>query len=51
MGEVANATKDRVITRNPIVTAPNALWDPTEWTIVGAYVDGSVTTLGSHTVS
>ena len=51
MGSTADATKDHVITRSPLVTAPNATWDINEWVIEGAYVDGSVTTLGSHTVS
>ncbi|MGE4320220.1 MAG: immunoglobulin-like domain-containing protein [Acholeplasmataceae bacterium] len=51
IGEVTNATKDHVITRDPSVTVPTATWNPSQWIVVGAYVDGSVTTLGSHTVS
>jgi predicted extracellular nuclease len=46
---IANATKDGIITRNPGATGPSAVWDPSEWTRVAAYVDGTVTTLGSHT--
>ncbi|QWB96099.1 lamin tail domain-containing protein [Mycoplasmatota bacterium] len=43
-------TKDYVITRNADVDRPSEIWDATQWTAVAAYVDGSVTTLGSHTV-
>ncbi len=50
MGDTVEATKDHVITRNPSVTAPSAIWVISEWTVVEAYTDGSVTTLGAHTV-
>jgi hypothetical protein len=49
LNEVANATVDSIITRAPGTTNPNTTWTLTEWIRVGAYVDGSVTTLGSHT--
>ncbi len=48
---VTEATKDHVITRDPSVTAPSTTWVTSEWVVVGAYADGTTTTLGSHTVS
>ena len=50
MGDVTDATKDKVITRATTVTGPSTTWDISEWVIVGDYVDGSISTLGSHTV-
>ena len=48
---VTNATKDSVITRNSSVQNPTTTWNPSEWTRLGAYVDGvsGSTTLGTHT--
>ncbi|PKK96328.1 MAG: hypothetical protein CVV58_06915, partial [Tenericutes bacterium HGW-Tenericutes-3] len=46
---VSNATVDRVIIRKSTIISPRNIWDTTEWSIVSPYVDGSVTTLGTHT--
>ncbi len=53
MGEVANATQDKVIIRKSSVISPNTTWTISEWTIVRNYTSGDdstpLTTLGNHT--
>jgi hypothetical protein len=53
MGEVTNATQDKVIIRNSSVISPTTTWTIAEWTIVRNYTLGDdstpLTTLGSHT--
>lgn len=51
INDFANATVDSVIIRNANVMGPKTVWDPSEWTRVGAYVDGTSgqDTLGKHT--
>jgi hypothetical protein len=44
-------TVDKVVVRKNTVRGPRDTWDRSEWEVVGAYTDNSVTTLGSHSIA
>jgi hypothetical protein len=45
IGDITNATVDNTIVRNSSVKGPKAVWDTTEWTVVGK---DDTTKIGAH---